>query len=186
MEFIITGAALEKELIQKCRLNSESAFEKLMQKYRTQLFSYLLRFCGNKMAAEDLFQETLIKVWKGLKSYNEQNKFSSWIFSIAHHVAMDHLRSTSIRKTSYLNDSYEFSDADNPHKNFVEKESYKMIMDAVNELPDNQKDVFLLRQHGGLSFKEIADEMNQPLNTVLSHMRYAVSKIRKRLSEEYG
>lgn len=138
------------------------------------------------MAAEDLFQETMIKVWKGIKSYSEQNKFSSWLFSIAHHVAMDYLRSSSIRKTSPIDDTYEFSDGTNPHKKFEEKESYNMIMDAVNELPENQKDVFLLRQHGGLSFKEIANELDQPLNTVLSHMHYAVSKIRNKLSEEYG
>jgi len=157
-----------------------------MQGYRKQLFSYLVRFCGNKMAAEDLFQETLIKVWNGIKSYNEQNKFSSWLFSIAHNVALDYLRSSSVRKSSSLEESYEFSDGNNPHRNYVEKESYKMIMDAVKELPDKQKNVFLLRQHGGLSFKEIATELDQPLNTVLGHMHYAVSKIRKKLTEEYG
>jgi RNA polymerase sigma-70 factor (ECF subfamily) len=157
-----------------------------MQGYRRQLFSYLLRLCGDKMTAEDLFQETLIKAWNGIKTYNEQNKFASWLFSIAHNVALDHLRSSSIRKSSSLEESYEYSDGNNPHKSFEEKESYKMIMDAVNDLPNKQKNVFLLRQHGGLSFKEIAKEMDQPLNTVLGHMHYAVSKIKKKLSEEYG
>lgn len=138
------------------------------------------------MAAEDLFQETLIKVWKGLKSYDEQNKFSSWLFSIAHNVGLDYLRSASARKIFSIDESNELSDGNNPHKNYVEKESYKMIMDVVNELPEKQKNVFLLRQHGGLSFKEIAKETNQPLNTVLGHMHYAVSKIRIKLSKEYG
>ena len=185
-ETIIPGEVLEKELIKKCRHNNEAAFGELMQRYRKQLFSYLFRICGNRMAAEDIFQDTLIKVWKGLRSYNEQNKFSSWLFSIAHNAAMDYLRNSSIRKSSSLEESYELPDDNNPHKNFEEKESYQMIMDAVNELPDKQKNVFLLRQHGGMSFKEIATEMDQPLNTVLGHMHYAVSKIRKKLSEEYG
>ncbi len=61
-----------------------------------------------------------------------------------------------------------------------------MVMSAVNKLPEKQRNVFLLRQHGGLTFKEIAKTMDQPLNTVLGHMHYAVSKIRKKLSEEYG
>ena len=138
------------------------------------------------MAAEDIFQETLVKVWKGFKSYNERNRFSSWLFSIAHNTAMDYLRSSTIRTTSSLDDSNNISDENDPHSSYVIKESYNLMMNALNDLPDQQRNVFLLRQHGGLTFKEIAKEMNQPLNTVLGHMHYAVSKIRKKLSEEYG
>jgi len=178
---------LEKELIKKCRSNDGSAFAILMQNYRKQLFSYLLRFCGNRMAAEDLLQETLIKVWKGFNSYDEQNKFSSWLFSIAHNVAMDSIRSAKTRNmVSSLEESTKFSGRDNPHKSLIEKETYELIMKAVSELSKNQKEVFLLRQHSGMSFKEIANELNQPLNTVLGHMHYAVTKIRKKLSKEYG
>jgi RNA polymerase sigma-70 factor (ECF subfamily) len=178
---------LEKKLIQKCRSKDGKAFELLMQNYRRQLFSYLLRFCGNRMTAEDLFQETLIKVWRGIESYNERNKFSSWLFSIAHNVAVDAARSASTKKLSLsVEETYDYEDNNNPHKNLVEKEQYEMVMIVVNELPEKQKDVFLLRQHSGMSFKEIAKEMNQPLNTVLGHMHYAVAKIRKKLSKEYG
>jgi RNA polymerase sigma-70 factor (ECF subfamily) len=139
------------------------------------------------MLAEDLFQETLIKVWKGIKSYNDQNKFSSWLFSIAHNTAVDFLRSASARnRTSPIEDTNEYSGNNNPYESLVEKETYEMVMSAVNKLPEKQRNVFLLRQHGGLTFKEIAKTMDQPLNTVLGHMHYAVSKIRKKLSEEYG
>ena len=136
------------------------------------------------MLAEDLFQETLIKVWKGIKFYNDQNKFSSWLFSIAHNTAVDSTRSASVRnRTSSLEDTNEYSGESNPYKTLVEKETYEIVMLAVNELPENQKNVFLLRQHGGLTFKEIAKTIDQPLNTVLGHMHYAVSKLRKKLSE---
>jgi len=158
----------------------------LIQNYRKQLFSYLLRLSGNQMLAEDLFQETLIKVWKGIKSYNDQNKFSSWLFSIAHNTAVDSIRSSSVRNgTLSIEDSNESSGNKNPLESLVEKERYKMIMLVVNELSENQKNVFFLRLHGGMTFKEIAKTMNQPLNTVLGHMHYAVSKIRKKLGEEY-
>ena len=178
---------LEAELIKKCRLNDGLAFEVLIQNYRRQLFSYLLRLSGNRMLAEDLFQETLIKVWKGIKFYNDQNKFSSWLFSIAHNTAVDSIRSASVRnRTSSLEDTNEYSGKNNPYESLVEKERYEMIMLAVNELPENQKNVFLLRQHGGLTFKEIAKTMDRPLNTVLGHMHYAVLKIRKKLDKEYG
>ena len=74
---------------------------------------------------------------------------------------------------------------DNPHHTLVAKETSELVMSAVNELSEKQKEVFLLRQHSGMTFKEIAETTNQPLNTVLGHMHYAVSKIRKKMSKEY-
>ena len=139
------------------------------------------------MTAEDLFQETLIKVWRGFKTYNEQNRFSSWLFSIAHNVAVDSIRSNGIKKnTTSLDEAHNAGTNENPQKMLEEKEAKELIISALDELNENQKNVFLLRQHSGMSFKEIASEMNQPLNTVLSHMNYAVSKIKKRLIKEYG
>ena len=139
------------------------------------------------MTAEDLFQETLIKVWKGFKSYNERNKFSSWLFSIAHNVAVDAIRKESAKPTvGSFNDAQTFVSENNPHNAFVEKETNELVMDAVSTLSEKQKQVFFLRQHSGMTFKEISKVTNQPLNTVLGHMHYAVSGIRKKLSKEYG
>ena len=138
------------------------------------------------MTAEDLFQETLIRVWKGFNSYNEQNKFPSWLFSIAHNVAIDLLRSPASKFTGQsLESVISKTNEDNPHNIIVAKETSELVMSAVNELSGKQKEVFLLRQHSGMTFKEIAETTNQPLNTVLGHMHYAVSKIRKKMSKEY-
>ena len=138
------------------------------------------------MTAEDHFQETLIRVWNGFKTYNEQNKFSSWLFSIAHNVAIDMLRSSSLKVVSQpLETAIRDSNGDDPHNAFIKKETTDLVMSAVNELSEKQKEVFLLRQHSGMTFKEIARETNQPLNTVLGHMHYAVTKIRKKMSKEY-
>ncbi len=167
--------------------NDAVAFGKLIQDYRIQLFSYLLRFCGDRMTADDLFQETLIKVWKGFKSYNEQNKFSSWLFSIAHNVAVDSIRKESAKPpVRSFEDLQTFASDNDPHHTFVEKETNELVMAAVGTLSEKQKHVFLLRQHSGMTFKEISKATNQPLNTVLGHMHYAVSRIRKKLSKEYG
>ncbi len=167
--------------------NDAVAFGKLIQDYRIQLFSYLLRLCGDRMTAEDLFQETLIKVWKGFKSYNEQNKFSSWLFSIAHNVAVDSIRKESAKNMVRSFDDVQTITSDsNPHNTFVEKETNELVMAAISTLSEKQKQVFLLRQHSGMTFKEISKATNQPLNTVLGHMHYAVSGIRKKLSKEYG
>ena len=186
--YLFRGERLEKELINKCRAGDAEAFGKVIQPYRRQLFSYLFRLSRNKMTAEDLFQETLIRVWKGFKSYNEQNKFSSWLFSIAHNVTIDLLRKPVSKFTDQPLESVigkTNENEDNPHNTLVAKEVSELVMSAVNELPGRQKEVFLLRQHSGMTFKEIATVTNQPLNTVLGHMHYAVSKIRKKMSKEY-
>ena len=139
------------------------------------------------MTAEDLFQETLIKVWKGFKSYNERNKFSSWLFSIAHNVAVDSIRRESAKsKVSSFEDVQTIAGDVNPHNALVEKETNELVMAAVSTLSEKQRQVFLLRQHSDMTFKEISEATNQPLNTVLGHMHYAVSGIRKKLSKEYG
>lgn len=177
---------LEEQLLKRCRANDQAAFGSLINIYRKQLFSYLLRLSGNKMLAEDLFQETLIKVWKGLNNYNEQNKFSSWLFSIAHNVAVDSARSKEVRnKQKTTNDNYSYQSNSDPHSDFIATETREILMSAVDTLPDKQKEVFLLRLHSGMQFKEIAELTKQPLNTVLGHMHYAVSKIRKKVSKVY-
>ena len=177
---------LEKQLLKRCRANDQAAFGSLINIYRKQLFSYLIRLSGDKMLAEDLFQETLIKVWKGLNNYNEQNKFSSWLFSIAHNVAVDSARNQIVRnKHVSPNENYSFESGSNPHSDFIASETREILMSAVDTLPDKQKEVFLLRLHSGMPFKEIAELTKQPLNTVLGHMHYAVSKIRKKVSKVY-
>jgi len=138
------------------------------------------------MTADDLFQETIIKVWKGFNSYNEQNKFSSWLFSIAHNVAVDSIKSRSTRsRQASLDEIMNLADDYNPHKKYVAQETRAMIMSAVDNLTDKQKEVFLLRMHSSMQFKEIAEVTKQPLNTVLGHMHYAVLKIREKAGKVY-
>jgi len=92
------------------------------------------------MTAEDLFQETLIKVWKGFKSYNEKNKFSSWLFSIAHNVAVDSIRKESAKNTvRSFEDVQTFASDKNPHNTFVENETNELVMAAVSTLSKKQK-----------------------------------------------
>jgi RNA polymerase sigma-70 factor (ECF subfamily) len=176
---------LEAQLIKDSKKGDSAAFGKLMGIYRDNLFTYLLRMCRERMTAEDLLQETLIKAWNGLKSYNEQQKFSSWLFTIAHNVSIDAIRMRKVReRTTYLSDKNEIAYDYTPHSELVMTESRVALQKEVENLPDDQRRVFLLRQHSTLSFKEIAIIMKQPLNTVLSHMHYAIKKLRRCLNEE--
>ena len=176
---------LEIQLIEKCKAGDGEAYRQLMNDYRNRLFGYLWRFSDSRVVAEELFQETLIKTWKGIRNYNHQKKFSSWLFTIAHNVAMDSLRK---RKNSVHFEEIEKVSSEylsvNPEEKLIEKETIERIKKSISDLSEKQKAVFLLRQNGEMSFKEIAESMNEPLNTVLSHMRYAVKNIKKQIENE--
>ncbi len=176
--------ALEQNLIHRCRQGDPDSFGHLIKLYRKQLYGYLFRLLGNTVHAEEAMQETLIKVWKGIKKYNEEQKFASWLFTIAHNCAMDFLRIKKHDSQVTEEDPDNLPGYENPARQ-IEKEELKiMIAKTVETLPVQQKEVFLLRIEGDFSFKEIAQIMGSPLNTVLSHMNYAVKKIRKRVMYE--
>ena len=171
----------EKILIEKCKSGACEAFGSLMTIYRRRLYSYLFKLTGDGTDTEDVFQETLIKIWKGLPDYNYGNRFSSWIFTVAHNTAMDHLRK-KMRERNFeeiTDDTVNFHEnrdfSDELHINEIKKQ----IITAVDKLSGKQKNVFLLRIHSGMSFKEISEVTGESLNTVLSHMRYAVIKLKK-------
>lgn len=174
----------EQSLIEKCRSGNTSAFGPLIQLYRRQLFSYLYKLSGDKTQTEDLFQETLIKTWKGIKKYNEQQKFSSWLFTIAHNTAMDNLRKRKHDEVIAEIEPDELRSESNPHNELVSSENKVLIEKAVKNLSSRQKEVFLLRIYSGMSFKEISETTKEPINTVLSHMNYSVKKIKRMLGKE--
>ncbi|MFQ5627797.1 MAG: RNA polymerase sigma factor [bacterium] len=167
---------IESELIDRCKKGDGDAFGHLIGQYRRQLFTYLLRFQGERGLAEDLFQETLLKAWKFLPSYHHRSKFTTWLFSIAHNVVVDAMRRQKTRDfvcfAEQLPDRPSESD---PAAEVLAGETCEFFEKALQQLPENQRQVFLLRQHSGMSFQDIAVAMNQPLNTVLGHMHYAVS-----------
>ena len=110
----------------------------------------------------------------------QQNKFASWLFSIAHNTAIDGIRKIKNRALEISTDNREIiTKTNNPYDKVVHEETKQIIENIVNTFPAKQKNVFLLRMHAELSFKEIAELTKEPLNTVLSHMHYAVKKLRK-------
>jgi RNA polymerase sigma factor (sigma-70 family) len=175
----------EQSLILRCKSGDTNAFGPLIKLYRKQLYSYLYRLFNDKTLAEETLQETLIKTWKGIDKYSDRQKFSSWLFTVAHNCSMDELRRQKHNKLFTNEEPDELAGDDNPIRKLEREELREMINDAVETLSFNQKNVFLLRVEGGFTFKEISDISCQPLNTVLSHMNYSIKKIKKRLSSNY-
>jgi RNA polymerase sigma-70 factor (ECF subfamily) len=173
----------EYALIERCKAGDRDAFAELVLPYRQKLYGYLIRMCGNKSQADDLFQETLLKVWQGIGTFRSGYRFSSWMFTLAHHVVIDEMRKRKAQKTVYMQNVPDQVDHNNPLQDVQDTENKKLILNVIDELPEQQRQVFLLRQHGDLTFKEIASVMDQSVNTVLSHMHYAVKKLQKTLKE---
>jgi len=177
----------ETELIHRCRLGDVEAFDELMNRYRQNLFSYLYRLCGNRAVAEDLLQDTMIKIWRGIKSYSPDYRFTTWSFTIAYRLAVDEKRKQKVRNSVFSTAQLEYADVDtaSPLKNLEDREIRAVVHTALAGLTEKQRQVFLLRQHGEIPFKDIARLMGEPLNTVLSHMHYAVKKLSHCLRESH-
>jgi len=169
----------------------ETCFEVLLMRYKDRVFSQLLLMVKNRDLAEDLFQETFIKVVNTLKlgKYNHEGKFLPWVKRIAHNLAIDHFRKLKKRKEVYNKDEYDLmsnipEDSLNIEEIMVNTQVLGSLKSLVEELPHEQKEVIKMRIYMGLSFKEIADETNVSINTSLGRMRYALINLRKLIEEK--
>jgi RNA polymerase sigma-70 factor, ECF subfamily len=183
----------DAELIRKYCDGDLNAFSVLVDRYKSPLFGFIKRFTNNHEAAEDIFQETFLRVVKHFPKYNEDGRFKGWLFSIANNLCINYAKSKK-NKNKYYSDVLkedeeiftlnDFPDSDPlPDKILESKESSILIEKALLALTEEQKEVFLLRMHGDLPFSEIAERLNRPMNTVLGQMRTAIIKIKKYLIE---
>jgi RNA polymerase sigma-70 factor (ECF subfamily) len=167
----------EQALVERFRRGDGEAFTDLVRPWHRRLGGYLTRMCG-AAHADDLLQETLIRVWRGLQSYDDRRRFGSWLFTIAHHVAVDHLRHRA-RTPEESGETPEAATPTDPSGEHMADELGRLLADAVDKLPEKQRRVFLLRQHGTLKFREIAELTGEPISTVLGHMSYATEKLQR-------
>lgn len=180
----------DARLVRSYLMGNDKAFEKLFKRYERPLFSFILRFTGDRAKAEDVFQQTWLKVINGLSSYEEKGKFASWLFGIANNCCIDEARKRSRSKV----DDYASSegmdklegDMSDPEVELLRQEESVWLEQAVDRLPDEQKEVVLLRLHAEMPFKEIAELLGSPMNTVLGRMHYAVQNLKKFVIEEFG
>jgi RNA polymerase sigma-70 factor (ECF subfamily) len=169
----------------------ESSFETLLLKYKDRVYAQLYLMVKNRDLAEDLFQETFIKVVNTLKvgKYNHEGKFLPWVKRIAHNLAIDHFRKLKKRNEIHNRDEYDLmanipEDSLNVEEAIVSAQIMGSLKGLVEELPQEQREVIMMRIYMGLSFKEIADETNVSINTSLGRMRYALINLRKIISDK--
>jgi len=181
------------ELIHEFVKGSKACLEQLINRHKNKVYTYILLMVKNEQLAEDIFQDTFIKVIKSLKEgkYKDNGRFLSWVIRIAHNLVIDHFRKE--RQICMIsNDNFEadlFNNKKLSDRN-VEDELVNVqisddIRSLIGKLPDDQRQVVILRHFLGLSFKEIADQTNVSINTALGRMRYALINLRK-LVQEYN
>lgn len=180
------------ELIQKFIKGDESCIEQLIKRHKNKVFAYISLYIRDQALAEDLFQDTFMKVIQSVKAgkYQDNGKFISWVMRIAHNLIIDHFRRVKQMNT-VSNDDYE-SDLFNSRKfaestvedDMIKKQIQKDVRKMIGQLPDDQREVVILRHYAGLSFKEIADITDVSINTALGRMRYALINMRKLMEEK--
>jgi RNA polymerase sigma-70 factor (ECF subfamily) len=168
----------ERTLIERFRGGDPDAFADLVRPWHRRLVGYLARMSGDAVSADDLVQQTLIRVWRGLRSYDDRKRFGSWLFTIAHHVTVDHLRRER-REPRLVPDIPDAASTADPSSELMARELGRLLTDAIDGLPEKQRRVFALRQHGRFKFREIAELTGEPLSTVLGHMSYATAKLQR-------
>ena len=181
----------DQQLVCEYIEGNEIAFEELLNRHKGRVYSYIMMICKNRDLAEDIFQETFVKAINTLKTgkYNEEGKFLPWIMRIAHNLTIDHFRKNAKmpRVDSKREDFDIFSTIRISEKNVQDELIDHQILEDVKKLidflPEEQKEVILLRHYSDLSFKEIAEQTNVSINTALGRMRYALINLRKLIEE---
>lgn len=182
----------DQELVTRFLDGDKGSLDALILRHKNRVYTYILLIVRKQALAEDIFQETFIKVIKSLQEgkYKDNGKFLSWVMRIAHNLIIDHFRKEK-QMNMVSNDDYETSVFNS--KKFSEETVEDLMVfnqictdvrSLIDELPDDQKEVVLLRHYGGLSFKEIAEQTNVSINTALGRMRYALINLRKIITDK--
>ncbi len=183
---------MQKEIISDAQLVSnyirgdESALEVLVTRHKQRIYSFIYSKVFDRDISEDIFQDTFIKVIKTLKrgKYNEEGKFLPWVMRIAHNLVIDHFRKNSrMPKFDNSGDFNIFSvisdNSLNAEKSIIKGQVESDVRRLIDELPEDQKEVLIMRMYKDMSFKEISERTGVSINTALGRMRYALINMRK-------
>jgi RNA polymerase sigma-70 factor (ECF subfamily) len=176
----------DSTLVKDYMNGKEASLSILITRHQQRLFSFIYSKIQNKDLTEDIFQDTFIKVIRTLKkgNYNEEGKFLPWVMRISHNLVIDYFRKNN-RMPSFKN-TEEFDIFSvlhdgtlNAEKQIIQEQIYEDVRELINELPEEQKEVLIMRMYKDMSFKEISENTGVSINTALGRMRYALINMRK-------
>lgn len=186
----------DEQLMLAFKSGDARAFSTLVTRHRQGVYNFILRYVGHRQRAEDVLQETWLKVVRSSSEYQPRAKFTTWVFTIARNLCVDSARKESYRKADSLDaptsedgegralgELVPDEDGASPDRAAHNVRLRPLLMKAIDGLPAEQREVFLLREYQGIGFKEIAEVTGVNENTVKSRMRYALEGLRKKLAE---
>ena len=178
------------ELVMAYQNGEQQVFKTLLERHQQKVYNYIISLVKDKALADDIFQDTFIKVINTLRSgtYHDEGKFIQWVMRIAHNLVIDYIRKNQKFRMVYSNDEYNVFDVMNhpdltKEDEMIKDQIYKNISFLIKQLPKEQRRVLVMRHYADMSFKEIAEKTGVSINTALGRMRYALINMR-RLAEE--
>ena len=181
----------DQELVSLYLGGDSSAFSTIVLRYKSKLYTSIYLLLKDKYLAEDMFQDVFIRVIDKLKNglYKEEGKFLPWILRIAHNMCLDHFRKVKrspVMKTSDDSDVFEQIDFSEPgsDSSLMAAETNHQVREMLDMLPDEQREIIIMRHYADLTFREIAALKNISINTALGRMRYGLINLRKTLAEK--
>lgn len=187
-----TNKKTDFELVTEFLNGNQNSIEILINRHKDKVYTYIFLLVKNQELAEDLFQDTFIKVIKSLQAgkYQDNGKFISWVIRIAHNLVIDFFRKENQLKVT-SNDNYEYNIFNSQRysdktieEELIGEQISRDLRLIIDELPEDQKEVIVLRHFIGLSFKEIAEHTGVSINTALGRMRYALINMRKLIDQK--
>jgi RNA polymerase sigma-70 factor (ECF subfamily) len=183
--------ATDNQLVLAFQQGNNNALEVLVNRYKDKIFTSINFLLKDKFLAEDMFQDVFIKIIDTLRKdrYNEEGKFLPWALRIAHNLCVDHFRKVKRTPTITTGDDRDIFEVINVHEAGADTammtgQSHDRVRKIVDMLPDEQREVIVLRHYADLSFKEIAEMTNCSINTALGRMRYGLMNMRKMMAEK--
>lgn len=182
--------ATDNQLVHLFQEGDNNALEILVNRHKDKIFTSISILVKDKYLAEDLFQDVFIKIIDTLrrKNYNEEGKFLPWAIRIAHNLCVDHFRKINRTPTIMTSDEQDIFEVinvsgDSADKSMIKTQSHNQVREILDMLPEEQREVIILRHYADLSFKEIALMTNCSINTALGRMRYGLLAMRKMMAE---
>jgi len=186
----------DEVLIRRCRRGDERSFDILFDRYKARIYTFILRFVNDQKTAEDIVQETFIKVFRKARYFRHQAKFSTWLYTIAANLCKDELKRRKRRRSIPLDESGADQEREGrywpglqvvpdssggPREEAEKRELSRVLLRALEELPENSRLVIELHVMHGLRYREVAEILRCPIGTVQSRMHNAVQLLRKKV-----